>query len=73
MAPILYLTLFLLSLGIVALGIVMLKTAYDLPNPMEFIIVFFAASLVILIGMALAVGFGLRAWNRITKKNEDIP
>jgi uncharacterized membrane protein YidH (DUF202 family) len=65
---VLYIVLFLISLGIVAFGFVMLKIAYDLQHPMEFLAVFFAASLVILIGAALAVGFGLRAFQRLNKK-----
>jgi len=66
---VLYCVLFLCSLGIVAFGLVMLKIAYDLQHPMEFLAVFFSASLVILIGAALALGFGLRAARRISKKN----
>jgi hypothetical protein len=65
---VLYIVLFLISLGIVAFGFVMLKIAYDLQHPMEFLAVFFAASLVILIGAALAVGFGIRAAQRLNKK-----
>jgi uncharacterized membrane protein YidH (DUF202 family) len=65
---VLYIVLFLISLGIVAFGFVMLKIAYDLQHPMEFLAVFFGASLVILIGAALAVGFGLRAFQRLNKK-----
>jgi len=66
---ILYCVLFLCSLGVVAFGIVMLKIAYDLQHPVEFLAVFFSASLVILIGAALALGFGLRAAQRFSKKN----
>ncbi len=64
----LYILLFLVSLGVVAFGFVMLKVAYDLQHPMEFLAVFFAASLVILIGAALAVGFGLRSIQRLREK-----
>jgi uncharacterized membrane protein YidH (DUF202 family) len=64
---ILYLVLFLISLGVLAFGIVMMKIAYDLHRPGEFLAVFFAASLVILIGASLAVGFGLRAFYRFKK------
>ncbi len=73
MSPALHLILFILSFGIIALGLVMLKVAYDLPNPMEFIVVFFASSLIILIGMALAIGFALRVWSWVTKKNKKNP
>jgi len=69
MLAVLYLTLCLISLGVLAFGIVMMKIAYDLRHPLEFFAVFFAASLVILIGASLAVGFGLRAVERFRKKN----
>jgi uncharacterized membrane protein YidH (DUF202 family) len=71
MLAVLYLALLLISLGVLAFGIVMMKIAYDLHHPMEFLAVFFAASLVILIGASLALGFGLRAFHQLkkTKKN----
>jgi hypothetical protein len=65
---VLYCMLFVISLGVVAFGLVMMKVAYDLHHPMEFLAVFFAASLVILIGGALAFGFGLRAVQRLRGK-----
>ena len=65
---VLYCALFIISLGVVAFGLVMLKIAYDLHHPMEFLAVFFAASLVILIGGALALGFGLKVVQRLKKK-----
>jgi hypothetical protein len=67
MLAVLYLVLCLISLGVLAFGLVMMKIAYDLRHPMEFLAVFFAASLVILIGASLAVGFGLRAVERLKK------
>jgi uncharacterized membrane protein YidH (DUF202 family) len=67
MVAVLYLALCLISLGVLAFGIVMMKIAYDLRHPMEFLAVFFASSLVILIGASLAVGFGLRAVERLKK------
>ncbi|MCJ7547366.1 MAG: hypothetical protein MUP30_11175 [Deltaproteobacteria bacterium] len=67
MVAVLYLALCLISLGILAFGVVMMKIAYDLHHPLEFLAVFFAASLVILIGASLAVGFGLRAFHRLKK------
>jgi hypothetical protein len=67
MLAVLYLALCLISLGVLVFGIVMMKIAYDLRHPMEFLAVFFAASLVILIGASLAVGFGLRAVERLKK------
>jgi len=69
---VLYLVLFFISLGVLAFGLVMMKIAYDLHNPVEFLAVFFAASLVILMGGALAFGFGLRAFQRL-KKIKKIP
>lgn len=69
---VLYGLLFFISLGVVAFGLVMLKIAYDLHHPLEFLAVFFAASLVILIGGALAFGFGLRVIQRLRKKVEKI-
>jgi uncharacterized membrane protein YidH (DUF202 family) len=69
----LYLALFLISLGVLAFGVVMMKIAYDLHHPMEFLAVFFAASLVILIGASLALGFGLRAAQRLRKKIKKTP
>ncbi len=67
MLAVLYLAFFFISLGVLAFGIVMMKIAYDLHHPVEFLAVFFAASLVILIGASLAVGFGLRAVERLKK------
>ena len=72
MVAVLYGLLFFISLGVVAFGLVMLKIAYDLHHPLEFLAVFFAASLVILIGGALAFGFGLRVIQRLRKKVEKI-
>jgi hypothetical protein len=68
MFVVLYGVLFFISLGVVAFGFVMLKIAYDLHHPTEFLAVFFAASLVILIGGALSVGFALRVVERLKKK-----
>ena len=69
---ILYCMLFFVSLGVVAFGLVMLKIAYDLHHPTEFLAVFFAGSLVILIGGALAFGFGARVVERLRKKVKKI-
>ena len=67
MLAVLYLALCLISLGVLAFGIVMMKIAYDLHHPVEFLAVFFAASLVILMGASAALGFGLRAFQRVKK------
>ena len=55
-----------LSFGIMAFGFTMLKIAYDLTEPGEFLALFFAGSLVILIGGAFAIGSGIR----VVQKNE---
>ena len=68
MFVVLYCMLFFISLGVMAFGLVMLKIAYDLHHPMEFLAVFFAGSLVVLIGGALACGFGIRVVERLRKK-----
>ena len=68
MFVVLYGLLFFISLGVLAFGIVMVKIAYDLHHPTEFLAVFFAGSLVILIGGALAFGFGARVVERLRKK-----
>jgi biotin transporter BioY len=65
---VLYGVLFFISLGVVAFGLVMLKIAYDLHHPTEFLAVFFAGSLVVLIGGALACGFCIRVVERLRKK-----
>lgn len=71
MIPTLYFMFLMVALAIVALGVVMLKVAYDLKHPMEFIATFFAASLVILIGGALTAGFGLRVYGWLRKKKKN--
>ena len=73
MFVVLYCMLFVISLGVMAFGLVMLKIAYDLSHPTEFLAVFFAASLVILLGGAMAFGFGLRAVQRLRKKVKNTP
>ena len=72
MFVVLYGLLLFISLGVVAFGIVMVKIAYDLHHPTEFLAVFFAGSLVILIGGALAFGFGVRVVERLKKKVKKI-
>jgi uncharacterized membrane protein YidH (DUF202 family) len=68
---VLYLALFLISLGVLAFGIVMMKIAYDLHHLVEFLAVFFAASLVILMGASAAFGFGLRAFQQLKKSKKN--
>ena len=55
-------------------GVELLKSAYSLDNPFDFILAFFAANLVILISAALAFGFSLhlwRHWRQGSRKNRD--
>jgi uncharacterized membrane protein YidH (DUF202 family) len=70
MLAVLYIVLCLISLGVLAFGIVMMKIAYDLHQLVEFLAVFFAASLVILMGASAALGFGLRAFQRLKKSKK---
>jgi hypothetical protein len=44
-------------------GVQLLVAAYDLPDPFTFIMTFFAACLIILISIALLVGFMWRLWS----------
>ncbi len=48
-------------------GIELLRSVYKLTNPFEFILSFFAASLVILISAALTFGFSLHLWRECRK------
>lgn len=68
-----YLLLSILSFGVAAFGVVMLKIAYDLEHPFEFIMVFFAACLVIMIGGALCVGFAVRSYTSWKGREKNIP
>ncbi len=55
------LTIFLLiGLFFLAFGIDLLISAYQLGNPFSFVIVFFAANLMILISATLSLGFILK-------------
>jgi len=67
------LLLSILGLGVAAFGVVMLKIAYDLNHPFEFIMVFFAACLVIMIGGALCIGFGVRLYSSQKGRGKNIP
>ena len=64
----LHLLLLLGAGGILTFGIVMMKIAYDLPNPFEFLITFFSASLVILMGGVLCLGACLRLREELRKR-----
>ena len=44
-------------------GVQLLMAAYELPDPFSFIMTFFAASLIILISLALLAGFLLRLYS----------
>lgn len=48
-----------------ALGISVLKAAYDLDNPFHFIMTFFASNLMILISATLGLGFVLSMYRRL--------
>lgn len=54
-------TIFLfISLFFMAFGIDLMISAYRLSNPFSFVMVFFAASLIILISATLTLGFAIR-------------
>jgi TRAP-type C4-dicarboxylate transport system permease small subunit len=61
----------LTSLGIFFLwfGIELLRSAYRLNNPFDFILSFFAANLVILISAALTLGFVLHLWREYRNRS----
>jgi TRAP-type C4-dicarboxylate transport system permease small subunit len=48
-------------------GIELLRLAYKLNNPFDFLLSFFAANLVILISAALTLGFILHLWRECRK------
>jgi hypothetical protein len=73
MPPVLYPFMLIAAAAIMAFGMVMLKIAYDLPHPAEFIVTFFSASLVILIGASLGVGFAVRLYSWISRKRKKLP
>jgi TRAP-type C4-dicarboxylate transport system permease small subunit len=52
----------LLGLFFLWFGVELLRSAYKLNNPFDFILAFFAANLVILISATLTLGFLLRLW-----------
>ena len=62
---------FLASLLFMAAGIAMLKIAYDMPSPLEFLVVFFSSNLLILIGASIAVGLVIRAISKKREKGEE--
>lgn len=65
-------TLILVSIFFLIVGVDLLIAAYGLTDPFTFILVFFAASLMILISATLCLGFALklkRSFNTITKSN----
>jgi hypothetical protein len=66
-------TLILVSIFFLIMGVDLLIAAYGLTDPFTFILVFFAASLMILISATLCLGFALRlkrSFNTITKGND---
>lgn len=52
--------LMLMACGFLVFGIGLLIAAYDLENPLHFLVTFFSANLIILISAALLVGFGFQ-------------
>ncbi len=56
-----------IALFFLGFGIELLRSAYDLKNPFEFLLSFFAANLVILISAALCVGFVVHLWRACRK------
>ena len=50
----------LMACGFLVFGIQVLIAAYDLENPLHFLLTFFSANLIILISAALLVGFGFQ-------------
>ena len=64
-----YLIIFVFSLFILISGIYLLILAYLFHNPIYFIMTFFSASLVILIGASLSLGMILRIYNQFKEKN----
>jgi hypothetical protein len=65
-------TLILVSIFFLIMGVDLLIAAYGLTDPFTFILVFFAACLMILISAALCLGFALRlkrSFNTITRNN----
>lgn len=65
-------TLILVSIFFLIVGVDLLIAAYGLTDPFTFILVFFAASLMILISATLCLGFALRlkrSFSSISKGN----
>lgn len=54
--------LLLISFLFLLFGVQVLFSAYRLKDPFEFIMTFFASNLIILISVALGLGFALRLW-----------
>lgn len=57
-----YGALLLISLFFLLFGIEVLFSAYRFKDPFEFIMTFFASNLIILISVALGLGFVVRLW-----------
>ena len=65
---ILQIVLILVSLFFLLFGVDLLRAAYTLDDPFQFIMTFFAASFIILISLALGTGFMIkivRVWRRL--------
>ena len=57
---ILQIVLILVSVFFLVFGVDLLRAAYTLPDPFQFIMTFFAASFIILISLALGAGFMIK-------------
>lgn len=68
-----FVSLILISLFFMAFGVLLLISAYEMTNPFEFIITFFASNLIILISAALCLGFVLRLIQLIRPTGDDRP
>jgi len=62
-----------LGFAVTAFGVVMLKIAYDLDHPFEFIITFFGACLVTMVGGALCAGFAVRFFSSRKGRRKNTP
>ena len=67
-----FLLLALLACFLMLFGIHLLISAYQLNDPFDFVMTFFASNLIILIGAAFLVGFFFKVVNFYRKSENDI-